>query len=159
MIEITSLSSSHLAALQELEAAALSGMSPAALASALAAPDTRVLSARQTKDADKQERGALIGYAIVVIGPFDAEIEAIGVLPGWRCQGVAGLLMQALIEVVIQAGSERLLLEVRDINTPAISLYRAYGFTFDGRRKGYYPAEDGTAGRIDALLMSRGLRS
>lgn len=157
MIEITPLSSDHLAALLELEAAAASGMQPAALASALAVPDSRVLGTWQY--AAKQEGRVLIGYAMVAIGPFDAEIEAIGVLPGWRRHGVAGLLMQALLELVTQAGSERLLLEVRETNRPAIRLYQAYGFMLDGRRKGYYPAGEGTAGRDDALLMSRGVRS
>lgn len=157
MLKITPLSSNHLEALLELEATAASGMRPAALAAALKAPDIRVLGAWE--GADTQGASVLIGYAIVAIGPFDAEIEAIGVLPGWRRHGVAGLLMQALIDVATQAGSERLLLEVRETNDPAIRLYQAFGFTLDGCRKEYYPAVEGTAGRDDALLMSRGLRS
>ncbi|XGA80877.1 GNAT family N-acetyltransferase [Halomonas sp. CH40] len=157
MLEIKPLSSNHLQALLELEAAAASGMRPAALAAALKAPAIRVLGAWQ--GADTQGASVLIGYAIVAIGPFDAEIEAIGVLPGWRRHGVAGLLMQALIDAATQAGSERLLLEVRETNDSAIRLYQAFGFTLDGRRKEYYPAVGGTAGRDDALLMSRGLCS
>jgi len=159
MLEITSLSTNHLEALLELEAAATSGMRPAALASLLTTPDTKVLGAWQREDINVSRVNRLIGYAIVVIGPFDAEVEAVGVLPALRRHGVAGLLMQEMIDVAIQAGSERLLLDVRETNGPAIRLYQAFGFTLDGRRKKYYPAVEGTAGRDDALLMSRGLRS
>ncbi|XKF14888.1 GNAT family N-acetyltransferase [Halomonas sp. BLK-85] len=158
MMGIRLLSGDHLAALLDLEATAGSGMQPAALASALTAPDIKVLSAWQA--ADKQRTSQPIGYAIVAIGPFDAEIEAMGVRPDWRRQGVARWLMQAVIEEVTQADSERLLLDVRETNDPAIRLYQTFGFTFDGRRKGYYPAVGDTAGRrrVDALLMSRAMK-
>jgi ribosomal-protein-alanine N-acetyltransferase len=51
-----------------------------------------------------------------------------------------------------ELGMQRMLLEVRASNLPALHLYRSEGFTEDGVRKGYYPA---SGGREDAILMSR----
>ncbi|HET19983.1 MAG TPA: ribosomal-protein-alanine N-acetyltransferase, partial [Chromatiales bacterium] len=59
-----------------------------------------------------------------------------------------------LMSVCREQGLERILLEVRASNTPALGLYRSEGFCEDGVRKGYYPA---SGGREDAILMSRSL--
>jgi ribosomal-protein-alanine N-acetyltransferase len=46
----------------------------------------------------------------------------------------------------------RLFLEVAVDNAPAIGLYRAFGFTEEGRRRGYY---QGPNGAVDALILGR----
>ncbi|MBI1835168.1 MAG: hypothetical protein HYR92_05355 [Burkholderiales bacterium] len=43
------------------------------------------------------------------------------------------------------------LLEVRVSNTRAIAVYEQFGFRESGRRKGYYPADQGR--REDAIVM------
>ncbi|SHK22442.1 ribosomal protein S18-alanine N-acetyltransferase [Halomonas caseinilytica] len=103
-----------------------------------------------------EEQGELIGYAILSRQPFDAELQAILVARHARRRGLAFALMQAVIDQARAWKSERLLLEVREGNAPAIALYRRMGFAEDGRRRDYYPSLDG-AGREDALLMSRRL--
>lgn len=99
----------------------------------------------------------LCGFAVLALQPFDAELQAITVIPQARRQGMARTLLQHLCREAEGWGSERLLLEVRASNQAAIALYRQMDFVDDGRRAGYYPA--GEAGqREDALLMSRRLR-
>lgn len=150
---ISSLHGEHRDPLLAVEQLARSGVSPAALCAALEAKDIRVLGAWQ----ESAEGIALAGYAVLGIGPFDAELEAIGVLPEWRRYGIARQLLKTLIVTAIEQGCERLLLEVRATNYPAIRLYQESGFHIDGRRKHYYPAAPGAAGREDAVLMSRPL--
>ncbi|MBZ5487008.1 ribosomal protein S18-alanine N-acetyltransferase [Halomonas aquamarina] len=133
--------------LEALEAQAQSGASERLLADALTSGDGYVLGCFQQE--------TLVGYALLARLPFEAELQAIGVLPGCRHQGVGGTLMQAVLKKASEWQSERLLLEVRAGNQAAIALYRRFGFTQDGLRKGYYPAVASTAGREDALLMSR----
>ena len=102
------------------------------------------------------ERGALVGHAILYRLPFEAELQAITVDPGMRRRGVARQLLARLIATAEAWGSERMLLEVRGNNHGAQALYRAMGFVVDGRRANYYPTKTGQ--REDALLMSRVLK-
>ncbi|MGJ8514933.1 GNAT family N-acetyltransferase [Carnimonas bestiolae] len=89
---------------------------------------------------------------MVSIGPFDIEIEMLAVAHQWRRRGVARQLVAAAQARLHEEQRERLLLEVRASNAPALALYQQCGFALDGRRRGYYPTPDG--GREDALLMS-----
>ncbi|REC94035.1 GNAT family N-acetyltransferase [Kushneria indalinina] len=109
---------------------------------------------RLTGIADTATR-ALLAFAVVSLGPFDLELEMIAVDPGHRRQGLAGHLIEAMIDDGKTSGLERVLLEVRAGNEAAQSLYRHYGFEMDGRRAGYYPLAPGR--REDAILMSRPL--
>ncbi|MGJ7458459.1 GNAT family N-acetyltransferase [Halomonas sp. RA08-2] len=118
----------------------------------------------------------LAGYAVVVRLPFEAELQAILVDETRRGQGLARRLLAAVADQACDWGSERLLLEVRAGNAPAIALYRAAGFREDGLRRGYYPPRPsadqtpettpprptgavGSAAREDALLMSLSLNA
>ncbi|CAM3494520.1 MULTISPECIES: GNAT family N-acetyltransferase [Halomonas] len=147
---ITELRVDDLALLTALEDQARSGISASQLQAALSCQQTCVLGLWHQK--------ALVGYAIVVQLLFDAELQAIGVLPVCRRQGAGDALMGAVLTTAQGWSSERLLLEVRVGNLSAIRLYQRSGFSEDGRRKGYYPscpAVEGPAGREDALLLSR----
>ncbi|MBZ9558183.1 MULTISPECIES: ribosomal protein S18-alanine N-acetyltransferase [unclassified Modicisalibacter] len=97
----------------------------------------------------------LIGYAALSRLPFDAELQAITVAPAARRRGIASRLLERVLARAAGWGSERLLLEVRESNLAARSLYAALGFGVDGRRRGYYPLPDG--GSEAAVLMSRAL--
>ncbi|MGM0536589.1 MAG: ribosomal protein S18-alanine N-acetyltransferase [Pseudomonadota bacterium] len=140
------LGPADLAALVALEqAASLAPWTPGQLQAALVDPDTRVFGI--------EHEGELIGQAVVVRLPFDAELQAILSTPEMRRQGVARRLLSAVIEQARGWHSERLLLEVRAGNHAALGLYRGAGFATDGRRRGYYP-DSGSGQREDALLMS-----
>ncbi|MDR5867152.1 ribosomal protein S18-alanine N-acetyltransferase [Halomonas koreensis] len=135
-----------LEALVALEAAGQAQpWSPAQLRAALASPDHAVFGV--------EAGGELVAHAVVARGPFDAELEAILVAPARRGEGLATRLMDEAKAEARRWGSERLLLEVRGGNAPAIALYRRAGLRVDGRRRGYYPPQAG-ADREDALLMS-----
>ncbi|UYG08144.1 GNAT family N-acetyltransferase [Halomonas sp. M4R1S46] len=143
------LTGADLAGLVALERAGQVRPWPAArLEAALASADHAVIGL--------EEAGLLVGHAVVARQPFDAELEAILVAPARRGCGLAAELLRGVIAQARGWGSERLLLEVRASNAPAIALYRRAGLVEDGRRRGYYPPLAGAA-REDALLMSRPL--
>ena len=154
---ISPLSVADSAALQALEAQANSGISSQHLHDALNDPNSQVIGYWQPSASvgHVSVSGVLLGYAIVVRLPFEAELQAIGVLPQQQGQGIGGKLLGEVVACARQWQSERLLLEVRASNQRAITLYQHYEFNEDGRRRGYYPAAQGAAGREDALLMSR----
>lgn len=71
-----------------------------------------------------------------------------------RGQGVGRGLLTEGLEWMQQFGGARCLLEVRESNTVARSLYTRLGFVEDGVRKNYYPLGDAFE---HAVLMSADL--
>jgi len=84
--------------------------------------------------------------------PPEAELLKIAVAGGYRRQGLAGMLLLRLGELLIGEKINRLYLEVRAKNLPARGLYGKYGFVQIGLRRGYYadPPDD-------ALIMAKAL--
>ncbi len=78
------------------------------------------------------------GYILFLEADGTAEVLRIGILPKKRKQGEAEAILKAL------CGSfEKVILEVSNVNPPAMSLYEKLGFVEVGRRKSYYgPGED-----------------
>lgn len=105
-------------------------------------------------NADEGSGGGVVrGYAGFWYDGDDAELMTVGVADAYRRQGVATRLLGWLIAEARRQGARRMLLEVRVDNDPAIALYRRFGFTMLGRRRGYYQP----AG-VDAYTMSCDLR-
>lgn len=152
MTSVTALTPQHEGLLEAVAGIAQSGATPTELKSALGAADTCVLGALTGVASAPQ----LVGFVLLARQPFDAEIQAVGVLPERRGQGVGDALVRAAREAAERFKSERLLLEVRAGNAAAIALYGRHGFSVDGRRKNYYPpaSSSASAKREDALLMS-----
>lgn len=101
---------------------------------------------------DGKEAVAMLVYRTA----FDqAEILTIAVLPSYRKQGVAGKLVEDMLEKCKNLGVEKLFLEVEVGNNPAIKLYETYGFQHINRRKLYYQQLDGSL--TDALVMMKKL--
>ena len=90
------------------------------------------------------EAGHAIGMCGLIIGPFEAEVMNVAVHPDYRGQGIARLLMQALLEAGDRRGVKEYTLEVRVGNAGAIHIYETYGFVGEGVRPGFYrkPVED-----------------
>lgn len=157
---VKTLTPPHAGLLEALESGsgggiAHSGATPAELQEVLGAADSCVLGAFAGA-AGRSQR--LVGFVWLARQPFDAEIQAIGVLPALRGRGVGDALMRAARVAAEHWQSERLLLEVRAGNAAAIGLYQRHGFSVDGRRNNYYPASSVSgAAREDALLMSLAL--
>ena len=64
--------------------------------------------------------------------------------------GIGRRLLEHLIERAADAGADRLFLEVRPSNAPALHMYREAGFQIIGLRKGYYKA---IGGHEDAAVL------
>jgi ribosomal protein S18 acetylase RimI-like enzyme len=88
-----------------------------------------------------------LAYGVVSVLGDVADLDRIAVLPFARRRGVAGELLEQLVEAAGGHGAERMLLEVAADNEAAIALYETYGFMTISTRKGYYP------GGIDARVM------
>ena len=79
----------------------------------------------------------------------EAHIVSIGVRTEYRGLGLGELLLLSSIEQAIEHELRHVTLEVRVSNHVAQNLYKKYGFTERGLRKGYY-----TDNREDALIMT-----
>lgn len=84
-----------------------------------------------------------VGYALGRISFDEAELYRIAVLPSQRRKGSGGRLLGKFISECVRLGAEKIFLEVRSRNVPAISLYERAGFVRLSVRRGYYPDDDG----------------
>nr|WP_227467605.1 GNAT family N-acetyltransferase [Nocardioides lijunqiniae] len=93
----------------------------------------------------------LAGYAVASVVADIAELQRIAVRGDRRRGGVATELLDAVVTLAADGGADRLLLEVRDTNAPALAFYAARGFVEVDRRPRYY--RDGSP----AVVMRRAL--
>ena len=98
----------------------------------------------------------IIVYGVMSVAAGEAHIFNVCVNAGFRRQGFGEKMMLYLIDKAKNKNAGATFLEVRPSNTSAISLYEKLGFEITGRRKDYYPAENG---REDAVIMSLKLNS
>nr|WP_048569209.1 ribosomal protein S18-alanine N-acetyltransferase [Clostridium cylindrosporum] len=90
----------------------------------------------------------VIAYGGMWILFDEAHITNIAVHPEYRGAGFGNIIMKDMIEVCKGAKMSAMTLEVRVSNTPAINLYKKFGFVSVATRKGYYQ-DTGE----DALIM------
>ena len=88
--------------------------------------------------------GEVIAYVIGRLIAPEGEIYRVAVKPEKRQRGIGYRLLDYAVKTSKGHGLERLFLEVRSRNLPAVKLYTAYGFKQIGLRKNYYkdPADD-----------------
>lgn len=92
----------------------------------------------------------VLAYVIGRLIPPEGEIYRVAVRPEMRQRGIGYRLLDYAIKTAKGHGLERLFLEVRSQNIPAINLYTAYGFKKIGIRKNYYKNP-----QDDAIIMLR----
>ncbi|MDR0903612.1 MAG: ribosomal protein S18-alanine N-acetyltransferase [Ruminococcus sp.] len=92
-------------------------------------------------------RDTVLGYIIGVKGYDTIDIIRIAVAESYKRQGIGGKL---LIKLIDEYEKFDFWLEVRENNTPAISLYEKNGFRQIGQRKGFY---DEYEPPVNALTM------
>jgi [ribosomal protein S18]-alanine N-acetyltransferase len=90
----------------------------------------------------------VVGYAGLMMSLTDGHITTIAVDPAWHRHGIGTRLLLTLAYEAIERGALALTLEVRLSNRAAQEMYKRFGFTAVGVRKGYY-ADTGE----DALIM------
>lgn len=95
--------------------------------------------------------GLLIGYGVLSIAADEAHVLNICIDPLAQSRGLGRQLLRALVRLAADRGAQRVFLEVRPSNTPAVALYHSEGFNEIGRRPRYYPAAQG---REDALVLA-----
>ncbi|CAM4451591.1 ribosomal-protein-alanine N-acetyltransferase [Stenotrophomonas lactitubi] len=95
--------------------------------------------------------GLLIGYGVLSLAADEAHVLNICIDPLVQSRGLGRQLLRALVRLAADRGAQRVFLEVRPSNTPALALYHSEGFNEIGRRPRYYPAAQG---REDALVMA-----
>ena len=88
--------------------------------------------------------GEVIAYVIGRLIAPEGEIYRVAVKPEKRQRGIGYRLLDYAVKTSKGHGLERLFLEVRSRNLPAVKLYTAYGFKQIGLRKNYYknPTDD-----------------
>ena len=90
-----------------------------------------------------------VGFAILRSAAEEAEVLSLGVVPRARGRGVGAALLNAALERLPRRRARALFLEVDGGNTPALALYRRFGFAEVARRRSYY------APGTDAIVMRR----
>jgi ribosomal protein S18 acetylase RimI-like enzyme len=133
--------SSDAATILALEAATQERPLPldAVLAEARGGRDGIVLVARDAE-------GRIVGMASGRLMVEEVHVIRLAVDEASRRQGVGRALLDGLVTWAGERGASAVLLEVRDGNVAARTLYAAAGFVAEGRRPRYYP------GGEDALL-------
>lgn len=90
----------------------------------------------------------LIGYAGLLAGIGEAEVLSIAVDPAREGRGLGAVLLTELMREAARRECDDVVLEVRVDNDRAQRLYRRFGFSSVGVRKGYYQPMN-----VDALVM------
>lgn len=86
--------------------------------------------------------GEIVGYYSLYRSFEEGDINNIAVRSDLRGQGIGTLLMQDMLATCKQKGIDRLFLEVRASNAPAIALYEKFSFKQYSIRKKYYDATE-----------------
>jgi ribosomal-protein-alanine N-acetyltransferase len=94
----------------------------------------------------------LHGYGIMSTAAGECHLLNLCVQPDYQGQGVGRRMLRHLLRVACAHHAVRAFLEVRPSNAKAWRLYHSEGFSEIGRRKGYYPADQG---REDAVILAR----
>ena len=101
-------------------------------------------------EAGESEAKPVLGYVGSQTCFEDADILNVAVVPAARRRGIAAALMRELEARLAPKGVERITVEVRASNVPAIRLYEGLGYVRVGLRKNYYEKP-----REDALILQK----
>ena len=98
----------------------------------------------------KDSDGRIVGFCGFWLVLDELHINNLAVLPEYRRQGVASIILNRVFDDGRRAGARRATLEVRRSNEIAQRLYTRFGFAVAGVRRGYYRHPD-----EDALVLWR----
>jgi len=92
----------------------------------------------------------VIGYGIMSVAAGEAHLLNICVAQQLRREGIGQSLLKYLLERAKSFAADRIFLEVRPSNKPALGLYEKFGFQILGVRESYYKARRGNE---DAVVL------
>jgi ribosomal-protein-alanine N-acetyltransferase len=95
--------------------------------------------------------GRVVGYAVTRCSDDVADLQRIAVHPHHQRRGIAGRLLEEVLDHAREQGAGGVLLEVSAGNVAALAFYAAAGFVEIDRRRRYY--RDGS----DAMVLRRNL--
>jgi ribosomal-protein-alanine N-acetyltransferase len=86
----------------------------------------------------------IVGYAVLWCILDQGELANVAIASRMRGRGLGRRLLEQVLDIGRGRGVEMVFLEVRESNAPALGLYRRFGFSEVGHRRGYYdhPKED-----------------
>jgi len=94
-----------------------------------------------------KENGEIVGFIVGMIYPdgkvVNGHILTIDVSPSHRRKGIGQMLLKEMENIFVQKGVQDCLLEVREDNVPAISLYHKLGYEDIGKLENYYGKANG----------------
>ena len=99
--------------------------------------------------------GSPVAWISVELAAGAAEI-GMGIVDGFRRQGIGTALMEAAMDWSVAQGADRMRLDVFPHNDAAIALYRKLGFVETDRQTDAWPRRNGE--RWDLVTMERTLR-
>ncbi len=90
------------------------------------------------------ENELVVGYCVCLSVLDEASIANIAIDPAYQHRGYGTSLLNFVLQELQANGAERIFLDVRRSNLPALMLYSKFGFQTIGLRKNYYdtPPED-----------------
>ena len=92
-----------------------------------------------------EDKKSVAGFLVVRAVVAEAEILNLCIAPEKRRSGLAESLLDVAVAELRRTRVDRLFLEVRESNTPAISFYEKHKFRKTGHRPAYYRDPDEAA--------------
>ena len=136
---IRKMTAADVAAAAEIESTVLDGWSTDGIAAALHFEASRCFVA--------EENGEIAAFCAFTLVCGEANLDAVSVAKKFRRRGIAKTLLNAAFDIL---HADKIFLEVRSQNAPALALYEALGFVRIGTRPHFYqnPADS-------AVLMQK----
>jgi ribosomal-protein-alanine N-acetyltransferase len=98
---------------------------------------------------ESEGKKKVVGMLVIWLIIDEAHIATIAIKPEYRSRAIAKKLLLAGLKSIANMNIETVTLEVRVSNTPAVNLYRSFGFEIVGTRPRYY-----VDNHEDALIMT-----
>jgi ribosomal-protein-alanine N-acetyltransferase len=99
-----------------------------------------------------RSEGRIIGYLVASLNGPEYLIANVAVIPSQRRQGLAVAMLRLALDKATYRGAAYAVLDVRESNDAAITLYRQLGFRPAGKKPHYYESP-----REDSLMMRKEL--
>ena len=102
----------------------------------------------------------VIGHCVFMPGVDEIHLLNITVLPSIRRQHVASRVLRTIEPLALKEDLNKVFLEVRVSNAPAIELYKRNGYQEISRRKNYYRSGYDSDGKLlheDTIIMVKDL--